>query len=141
MSFKCELCELEFVQKCTLQRHVKTVHSSKQLKCELCELEFSRNDLLQRHVKTIHSSKQLKCELCDYVTQRKENLKRHHNSAHSKIKSQVIKRKAPDSDSNVNKRTKYYLYDELFNSDDEDDIILNQAYNAVSKQPEKKRYQ
>ena len=28
------------------------------------------------------------------------------------------------------------MYDELFNSDDEDDIILNQAYNAVSKQSE-----
>ena len=114
MSFKCELCELEFIQKCSLRRHVKTVHSSKQLKCELCELEFSRNDPLQRHMKTVHSSKQLKCELCDYVTQRKENLKRHHNSAHTNLKSQVIKRKAQDSDSNVNKRTKYYLYDELF---------------------------
>ena len=77
MSFKCELCELEFIQKCSLQRHVKTVHSSKQLKCELC----------------------------DYVSQRKENLRRHHTSAHSNLKSQVIKRKAQDSDSNVNKRT------------------------------------
>ena len=136
MSFKCELCDLEFVQKCHLQRHVKTVHTIQQLKCELCELEFSRNDLLQRHVKTIHSSKQLKCELCDYVCKRMDHLKRHHNSAHSNLKSQVIKRKAPDSDSNVNKRTKYYLYDELFNSDDEDDIILNQAYDVVSKHSE-----
>ena len=107
-------------------------------KCELCELEFKWKHHLQRHVKTIHSSKQLKCELCDYVCKRMDHLKRHHNSAHSNLKSQVIKRKAPDSDSNVNKRTKYYLYDELFNSDYEDDIILNQAYNAVSKQSESK---
>ena len=40
MSFKCELCELEFSRKDHLQRHVKTVHSSKQIKCELCDLEF-----------------------------------------------------------------------------------------------------
>ena len=106
---------------------MRTVHSSKQLKCELCELEFSRKDPLQRHMRTVHSSKQLKCELCDYVSQRKENLKRHHNSVHTKTKSQVIKRKASNSASNVNKRTKYYLYDELFNSDDEDDVLLNQA--------------
>ena len=105
-------------------------------KCEQCSQSFSWKHHLQRHVRTVHSSKQLKCELCDYVSQRKENLRRHHNSAHSNLKSQVIKRKAQDSDSNVNKRTKYYLYDELFNYDDEDDNLLNQAYDGVSKQHE-----
>merc|ERR1712055_546439 len=93
----------------------------------ICELEYSRKDLLIRHMKTAHTTKQFQCELCEFTCSRKDSLKRHIDS-HTKTKSQVTKRKATNSASNEKKRTKLYMDDDIFNSDDEDQIF-NEAYN------------
>merc|ERR1712208_220855 len=78
-------------------------------------------------MKTAHTTKQFQCELCEFTCGRKDNLNRHIDS-HTKTKTQVTKRKATNSASNENKRTKLYMVDDIFNSDDEDQIF-NKAYN------------
>ena len=82
-------------------------------------------------MKTVHTTKQFQCELCEFTCSRKDNLNRHIDS-HTKTKSQVTKRKAPNSASNAKKRTKLYVDDDIFNSDDEDQIF-NEAYNLNLK--------
>ena len=125
--FKCDKCSQSFKWKHDLQRHVMSTHEENHFKCEICELECSRKDLLNRHMKTAHTTKQFQCEICEFTCGRKDNLNRHIDS-HTKTKSQVTKRKATNSASNEKKRTKLYMDDDIFNSDDEDQIF-NEAYN------------
>merc|ERR1712208_111503 len=77
-------------------------------------------------MKTAHATKQFQCELCEFTCGRKDNLNRHIDS-HTKTKTQVTKRKATNSASNEKKRTKLYMDDDIFNSDDEDQIF-NETY-------------
>ena len=125
--FKCDKCLQSFKWKHDLQRHVMSTHEENHFKCEICELEYSRKDVLLRHMKTAHTTKQFQCELCEFTCSRKDSLNRHIDN-HTKTKSQVTKRKAPNSASNAKKRTKLYVDDDIFNSDDEDQIF-NEAYN------------
>ena len=112
-----------------------STHEENDFKCDKCSQSFKWKHDLQRHVKTVHTTKQFQCELCEFTCSRKDNLNRHIDS-HTKTKSQVTKRKATNSASNEKKRTKLYMDDDIFNSDDEDQIF-NEAYNFNLKKRNK----
>ena len=112
-----------------------STHEENPFKCDKCSQSFKWKHDLQRHVKTVHTTKQFQCELCEFTCSRKDNLNRHIDS-HTKTKSQVTKRKATNSASNEKKRTKLYMDDDIFNSDDEDQIF-NEAYNFNLKKRNK----
>ena len=127
MTFPCDQCGARFTCLDNLNRHVMSTHEENHFKCDKCSQSFKWKHHLQRHVKTVHTTKQFQCELCEFTCSRKDNLNRHIDS-HTKTKSQVIKRKAANSASNANKRTKLYMDDDIFNSDDLDQIF-NEANN------------
>ncbi|XP_037820678.1 zinc finger protein 43-like [Lucilia sericata] len=55
-SFNCELCHKNFVQKSSLNRHVREQHLQPGLyQCKQCGLRFSKKYNLQMHIKNIHT--------------------------------------------------------------------------------------
>ena len=47
----CKLCIKAFVAKCSLKRHIESVHEEKRPnKCDQCELSFVRVSVLKRHI-------------------------------------------------------------------------------------------
>ena len=53
--FKCQICEFEFTQKCSLKKHIMFVHEKqKPFKCAICQKDFSRKLYLIDHIKSQH---------------------------------------------------------------------------------------
>ena len=64
--FKCDICDVNFGCKGTLNRHVTTVHDGKKrFKCDICYASFGYKSNLNRHVATVHEGKkQYKRGIC-----------------------------------------------------------------------------
>lgn len=92
---KCRVCEKE-VNKKSLDRHMKSVHSAKippkkerkpvpeeeKIPCVLCTKKCLNLMSLQNHVKNIHEAEQFKCSQCDFQGIRRhleKHVKKHHN--------------------------------------------------------------
>ena len=86
---KCPQCELDFTLKCTMTRHIQTVHEGKKsYKCEICGAAFGQNQHLDKHVLSIHEKKKpFKCEICEINFAEKNTLKKHILAVHEKIRA------------------------------------------------------
>ena len=67
-TFKCELCNKEFLQNCELKTHL-CIHDSnldlKDEKCDICNNTFKGLDSLKLHKSTVHSEYEIhKCQKC-----------------------------------------------------------------------------
>merc|ERR1739848_683048 len=96
--FKCHICNAEFGQRGSLNKHVTTVHEGKkQFKCKICSAVFGEKGNLKKHVATVHEgNKQFKCKMCKASFGEKGNLKRHITTVHERKKS--LKRDIPNTD-------------------------------------------
>ena len=74
--FKCKKCDLRFIKKCELKKHIRTIHP-KNLKCEHCEKTFDQNCDLENHLKTHEQAKRFKCNGCDKLFLLKWRLMQH----------------------------------------------------------------
>ena len=72
--FQCELCQIRFAQKTSLNCHTAAVHEGKKpfLQCEHCNMKFmckspsDRKYSLDRHIATVHEGiKNFHCKICD----------------------------------------------------------------------------
>ena len=66
-TFKCDMCDKNFVDKQVISRHIASVHEGKKpFKCEICESSFSNKRNLKLHIASVHESKKTsRCEICD----------------------------------------------------------------------------
>ena len=73
LSLNCNLCETTFSQKCDLELHLQYEHyTEKKFKCDKCEMRFVLKWILQKHV-GIHEEKNIsnmKC--CHYFNNDKK---------------------------------------------------------------------
>merc|ERR1712141_816932 len=68
IKYKCQLCDMPFMQLRTLNKRVKLIHGIHEglkFKCEACNDSFKSKSHLLRHVKIIHEKQRQKCEICD----------------------------------------------------------------------------
>ena len=87
---KCSLCNSKFLQKATLECHIKEVHGESLNRCSLCSRTFSNIENLNAHIASVHEAKKpakaaqnrYKCEICDKNFSRLDNVKRHHRQVH-----------------------------------------------------------
>ena len=77
----CQFCDKSFKTKCTLNRHLETVHlqnSDVTFECKTCRKLFRRKDKLQVHEKTHLKDKvEISCEVCLKKFQSKDGLYAH----------------------------------------------------------------
>ena len=127
MAHPCSQCDASFPVRKSMLNHKRLKHGdAKQFNCELCVDATTKKDNLTQHVRSVHKKINETCETCGKNFSDKSTLNRHVRRLHTK--TQVTKRKATNSVSNEKKRTKLYMDDDIFNSDDEDQIF-NEAYN------------
>ena len=69
--FKCDICNANFTQKPSLDRHIANFHRyeliKKHMKCKECDLSFNSNFHLNRHFASVHQgnmSWKFKCSKC-----------------------------------------------------------------------------
>ena len=82
----CPICNKDFKDKQSLNKHVRHVHGEKTFVCNICEKAFSRKDHCQQHMLTHNSVKQHMCNLCDKAFSSKRTLALHikyHNKEYS----------------------------------------------------------
>ena len=97
----CRLCPFIALGKSIMKRHVKAVHTIKELKCEHCEYLTSDHLNLRMHYKRKHklvlSPAKFFCQCCDYKTARSRALRRHEKTVHGiKGKSGRKRRRTED---------------------------------------------
>ena len=127
MAHPCSQCDASFPVRKSMLNHKRLKHGDvKQFNCEKCVYTTSKKENLKQHVQSVHKKVKETCETCGKEFSKKSHLIRHVRQLHTK--TQVTKRKATNSVSNEKKRTKLYMDDDIFNSDDEDQIF-NEAYN------------
>jgi len=86
--FNCEHCDKTFGMKCTLKRHINTIHLKQQnFSCEQCDKTFGRKDSLKIHINTVHLKlKPFKCDHCNESFGETGTLQKHVNAVHLKLK-------------------------------------------------------
>lgn len=88
--FKCthEGCDVVFIRKGDLKRHVNAVHLKLQPhKCSTCDYNCSSNDLLQRHISSVHLKlRPFKCTSCDSAFANNSNLQTHIKAVHQNLR-------------------------------------------------------
>ena len=57
--YYCNLCDIKFIAKNTLKRHLSTIHEEKIFNCSACKKGFSRKDSLLSHLEASKCSKKL----------------------------------------------------------------------------------
>jgi len=82
--FKCQYCDIRYVDKPALTRHVLKVHFHQTpYKCSQCTKTFLQKCSLAHHVKHTHSTKRLYyCEICNKSFTRPEKLTVHRRKIH-----------------------------------------------------------
>ncbi|XP_035713574.1 zinc finger protein 596-like [Folsomia candida] len=78
---KCRLCMQTFLERFSLQRHIRVVHENRRnFPCRFCDKRFDSASNLKRHVEARHpTSKELvhSCDKCEYKSHSKINLASH----------------------------------------------------------------
>ena len=64
---KCNICDANFSQKGSLNKHIESVHEGKKpYKYTVCDSNFSTKQNLNRHNKSVHKGKEpFKCLWCN----------------------------------------------------------------------------
>ena len=70
----CELCQLMFKNKPSLDSHIKEAHQNEQHICKLCEKRFDRLSTLKMHLQAVHENRgPFICDVCGIsITQEAE---------------------------------------------------------------------
>mmetsp|Transcript_8169 Transcript_8169/g.24591 ORF Transcript_8169/g.24591 Transcript_8169/m.24591 type:complete len:140 (+) Transcript_8169:271-690(+) len=82
--FDCDKCGKRFHHKCSLVRHVKSIHlHERQHVCEQCNRSFGRRDNLRTHIIAVHDRRNtVSCQLCGKVLATYRSLKHHLKQIH-----------------------------------------------------------
>ena len=88
---KCNQCGKMYQTVEGLKRHIKSMHSEKQLECGECEKRFSTIGNLNEHKKAVHVLKSLKCDQCKYRSKTNKDLKKHINKVHNGVRDVLYK--------------------------------------------------
>ena len=76
--FQCSLCELKFINKVELDRHLCESHVPRiEFQCEQCNSIAETEESLNKHIGETHERK---CSLCGEETLSKEDLEEHMES-------------------------------------------------------------
>jgi hypothetical protein len=80
-SYFCSFCDRGFVQKNSLENHIRTHTREKPFSCEICGRAFSQKCNLRRHMKDVcymgKSSNVARCPECGYSSSRSDNFGAH----------------------------------------------------------------
>lgn len=81
--FKCDLCEFKSTWKCSLKRHLETVHvSDRPHVCLECDSRFKTKVKLSQHRRCIHGPGRFQCSKCSVWFSEYSRLRVHWRMAH-----------------------------------------------------------
>ncbi|XP_041373208.1 zinc finger protein 492-like [Gigantopelta aegis] len=81
---KCPGCDAVFDAEVDLKKHVQSEEAHMLFRCPECELSYIRKSNLTRHMRTAHSKEfHLKCRYCDSVANTEKGLREHCRTRHN----------------------------------------------------------
>ena len=87
----CSICGQKYVQKKSLENHVKQIHENNEfdkrkesIVCSLCSKKFTQLRSLENHIQSWHENTVINCNLCSYQAKCKANLYNHQRKKHYK---------------------------------------------------------
>ena len=84
MAITCNYCGVNFSEKRSLTRHIKSKHEVTNQKCDKCGFTTTRKDKLKTHIESKHYQNKVKCPECPAEFSRKDNMERHKQECHPK---------------------------------------------------------
>lgn len=87
--FKCEICDMRFVQSSQLVVHTRTHTGAKPYPCQICKVAFSHSSALRMHIRRHTGEKPVKCMLCPAAFVQLPHLKKHMRCIHKSDKPYV----------------------------------------------------
>ena len=84
MAITCNYCGVNFSEKRSLTRHIKSKHEVTNQKCDKCGFTTTRKDKLKTHIESKHYQNKVKCPECPAEFSRKDNMERHKQEYHPK---------------------------------------------------------
>ena len=78
-SFKCDICDREFVNASNLKRHARRSHADERpsFQCDICKREFISTDNLKRHARSHTGECPFRCSVCSRTFSRADYLRTH----------------------------------------------------------------
>ena len=76
LTYKCNLCEKEFVTRSNLSIHCKRIHVNNISSCPNCDKTFLTPEWLERHIKVEHQN-YIRCKTCEKIFPDKYELEIH----------------------------------------------------------------
>ena len=80
--FKCDSCEQMFVDKSSVEAHVRSMHVIEPFPCEVCGLVLANFTLLKEHMSQAHTAEHHACRFCGIISISKEDFETHLVEAH-----------------------------------------------------------
>ena len=81
--FKCDECEMKFINKTKLRKHVSQVHTLVgDHHCVICKKNYFDNQALGMHIESVHNKLSLACSHCEKGFSWQGNLTRHIKVVH-----------------------------------------------------------
>nr|XP_040046690.1 zinc finger protein 281 isoform X2 [Gasterosteus aculeatus aculeatus] len=84
--FRCNQCNMSFIQKYLLQRHEKIHSGEKPFSCDQCNMRFIQKYHMERHKRTHSGEKPYRCETCQQYFSRTDRLLKHKRTCGDPIK-------------------------------------------------------
>ena len=83
MQYKCDVCELHFTEKRTLEEHINCMHEKKnKFPCDICVKVFLSKSRMRRH-RLIHGDFRYFCPVCKKGFHVRDSMNKHNDLVHS----------------------------------------------------------
>lgn len=82
----CLKCDCKYMNKTTLQQHVRTNHEGVKFACDNCDYQATQKANLKKHKQSMHEGLSYFCDQCTFTSNHKANILKHRQTRHQKIK-------------------------------------------------------
>merc|ERR1712129_587593 len=81
----CLKCDSRYMNKTSLQQHVRTTHEGVKFACDNCDYKATQKQNLKKHKESMHEGLSYFCDQCTFSSNHRANILTHRQARHQKI--------------------------------------------------------